>query len=103
MIAGPVRQAPRIVAFFDELKGLGFVEGHNLQIVAGGFGLREDQFSEVAATVVKSAPEFAVSQGMTTPPTLTPGVVLRYCAPQGLQTMCEQAGQRHAVSAALTT
>jgi ABC-type uncharacterized transport system, periplasmic component len=34
VIAGPARQAPRIVAFFDELKGLGFVEGHNLQIVA---------------------------------------------------------------------
>jgi putative ABC transport system substrate-binding protein len=57
VIAGPVRQAPRIVAFFDELKGLGFVEGHNLQIVAGGFGLREDQFTEIAATVAKSAPE----------------------------------------------
>jgi putative tryptophan/tyrosine transport system substrate-binding protein len=56
MIVGPARQAPRIVAFFDELKGLGFVEGHNLQIVAGGFGLREDQYTEVAATVA-SAPD----------------------------------------------
>jgi putative ABC transport system substrate-binding protein len=35
---------------------LGFVEGHNLQIVAGGFGLREDQYTEVAATVA-SAPD----------------------------------------------
>ena len=57
VIAGPARQAPRIVAFFDELKGLGFVEGHNLQIVAGGFGLRQDQYTEVAATVAKSAPD----------------------------------------------
>ena len=57
VIAGPARQAPRIVAFFDELRGLGFVEGHNLQIVAGGFGLREDQSTEVAATVAKSAPD----------------------------------------------
>ena len=57
VIAGPGRQVPRIVAFFDELKGLGFVEGHNLQIVAGGFGLREDQFTEVAATVAKSSPD----------------------------------------------
>jgi putative tryptophan/tyrosine transport system substrate-binding protein len=57
VIAGPARQAPRIVAFFDELKGLGFVEGQNLQIVAGGFGLRGDQFAEVAATVAKSAPD----------------------------------------------
>jgi ABC-type uncharacterized transport system substrate-binding protein len=36
---------------------LGFVEGHNLQIVAGGFGLREDQFTEAAATVAKAAPD----------------------------------------------
>ena len=57
VIVGAARQAPRIVAVFDELKGLGFVEGHNLQIVAGGFGLREDQYTEVAATVAKSAPD----------------------------------------------
>jgi putative ABC transport system substrate-binding protein len=57
VIGAPARQAPRIVAFFDELKGLGFDEGHNLQIVAGGFGLREDQFREVAATVARSAPD----------------------------------------------
>ena len=57
VIVGPAREAPRIVAFFDELKGLGFVEGHNLQIVAGGFGLREDQYTEVAATVARSAPD----------------------------------------------
>jgi putative ABC transport system substrate-binding protein len=57
VISGAARQAPRIVAFFDELKGLGFVEGHNLQIVAGGFDLREDQLTAVAATVAKSAPD----------------------------------------------
>jgi putative tryptophan/tyrosine transport system substrate-binding protein len=57
VIAGPGRQVPRIVAFFDELKELGFVEGRNLQIVAGGFGLRVDQFAEAAATVVKSSPD----------------------------------------------
>ena len=57
MIGAPARQAPRIVAFFDELKGLGFVEGYNLQIVAGGFGLLQDQYTEVAATVAKSAPD----------------------------------------------
>jgi putative tryptophan/tyrosine transport system substrate-binding protein len=27
MVTGAGRQAPRIVAFFDELKGFGFVEG----------------------------------------------------------------------------
>jgi putative ABC transport system substrate-binding protein len=59
-MVGAARQAPRIVAFFDELRGLGFVEGHNLQIVAGGFGLREDQYTEVAATVARSAPDVIV-------------------------------------------
>jgi putative ABC transport system substrate-binding protein len=57
MITGAARQAPRIVAFFDELKGLGFVEEQNLKIVAGGFNLRDDQLAEVAATLSKSAPD----------------------------------------------
>ena len=52
-----------MVAFFDELKLFGFVEGQNLKIVAGGFELRDDQFAEVAATFAKSAPDviFCVS------------------------------------------
>ena len=51
VINGAPRASPRVVAFFDELKVLGFVEGHNLKIVAGGFDLREDQFANVAATL----------------------------------------------------
>ena len=63
MITGAARQAPRVVAFFDELKLSGFVEGQNLKIVAGGFELRGDQFAEVATTFAKSAPDviFCVS------------------------------------------
>jgi putative tryptophan/tyrosine transport system substrate-binding protein len=63
MITGAAREAPRVVAFFDELKLSGFVEGQNLKIVAGGFDLRDDQLSEVAATFAKSAPDviFCVS------------------------------------------
>jgi putative ABC transport system substrate-binding protein len=57
VITGAARQAPRNVAFFDELKALGFVEGQNLKIVADGFGLRDEQFAEVAATLAKSAPD----------------------------------------------
>ena len=52
-------QAPAMVAFFDELKVLGFVDGQNLKIVAGGFGLREDEFADVAATLTKAAPDVA--------------------------------------------
>jgi putative tryptophan/tyrosine transport system substrate-binding protein len=41
IITGAARSAPRMAAFFDELKTLGFVEGQNLKIVAGGFDLRD--------------------------------------------------------------
>jgi putative ABC transport system substrate-binding protein len=57
MVTGAGRQTPRIVAFFDELKGLGFVEAQNLKIVAGGFYVRDDQFAEVAATLAKFTPD----------------------------------------------
>ena len=56
ILTGAARQAPRMVAFFDQLKVLGFVEGQNLKIVAGGFDLREAQFADVAATLAKSRP-----------------------------------------------
>ena len=39
-----------IAAFFDELKLFGFVEGKNLDVVPGGFNLREDQYAEYART-----------------------------------------------------
>ena len=45
------------MALFDELKGLGFVEGQNLKIVVNGFGLRDEQFAEAPATLAKSAPD----------------------------------------------
>jgi putative tryptophan/tyrosine transport system substrate-binding protein len=57
ILTGAARQASRMVAFFDELKVFGFVEGQNLNIVAGGFDLREDQYAEVASTLAKSAPD----------------------------------------------
>ena len=63
VMTGAARAAPRIAAFFDELKVLGFVEGQNLKIVVSGFDLRDDQFAEVAATLAKAAPDavFCVS------------------------------------------
>ena len=63
ILTGAARRAPRILGFFDELKVFGFVDGQNLKIVAGGFDLRDDQFAEAAATLVKSAPDvlFCVS------------------------------------------
>ncbi len=57
VITGAPRQAPRNAALFDELKGAGFIEGQNLKVVTDGFGLRDEQFAEVAATLAKSAPD----------------------------------------------
>ncbi len=67
ILTGAARSAPRSVAFFDELKMLGFVEGQNLKIVVSGFDLREDQYSEVAATLTKAAPDavFCVTDAAT--------------------------------------
>jgi putative ABC transport system substrate-binding protein len=60
---GSARQAPRNAAFFDELRGLGFVEGQNLKIIVDGFGLRDEQFAEAAATLAKSAPDVIFCTG----------------------------------------
>jgi putative tryptophan/tyrosine transport system substrate-binding protein len=57
-------EAPHIVAFFDELRLSGFIVGQNLNVVAGGFGLRDEQLPETAATIVKSAPDAIVSAGV---------------------------------------
>ena len=57
------RETPSIAAFFDELRGSGFVEGQNLKIVAGGFGLRNDQLPEAVAAIAKSSPDLVFSSG----------------------------------------
>ena len=54
---GGSREVPRIAAFFDELKLLGFVEGQNLSLVPGGFNLRDDQNAEYARTLAQSNPD----------------------------------------------
>jgi hypothetical protein len=48
VIFGGSRETPRVVAFFDELKLLGFVEGKNLNVFPGGFDLGPDHFAEYA-------------------------------------------------------
>ena len=63
IITGGAHEAPRIAAFFDELRVFGFVEGQNLTVIAGGFDLRGPQFVEYARTLVKSAPDVIVSAG----------------------------------------
>jgi putative ABC transport system substrate-binding protein len=53
----PSRDTPAVVAFFDELRLSGFVEGQNLIVIPGGFGIRNDKIAEHAAALVKAAPD----------------------------------------------
>src|SRR5215468_8997903 len=53
VVASP-REALHHVAFFAELRRLGFIEGQNLAVDVRGYGLRVDQMDEHAAEVVKS-------------------------------------------------
>jgi ABC-type uncharacterized transport system substrate-binding protein len=57
------REAPHQVAFFDEVRRLGFVEGQNLIVDWGGFGLRVDAFDEHARALVKARVDVIVVGG----------------------------------------
>src|SRR5215831_1041836 len=62
---GQSRDSAMVAAFFDELRLLGFIEGQNLTIVAGDFGLRDEQRSALAAEIVKLAPDVIWNIGST--------------------------------------
>ena len=55
------RNTPGIVAFFDELRANGFVEGQNLSVVPGGFDVPIERFAEMAEAMVKAAPDAIVA------------------------------------------
>jgi putative tryptophan/tyrosine transport system substrate-binding protein len=57
------REAPWVVAFFDELRLSGFIEGQNLIVVPGSFDIRDDQIAESVTAIVKAAPDAIVSGG----------------------------------------
>jgi putative ABC transport system substrate-binding protein len=64
---GVMTRSPRMglnyVAFFDELRQLGFVEGQNLAVDARGFAARSEQFPELAAALVNSGIDALVCGG----------------------------------------
>jgi len=64
---GFVSAAPReeawYTALFEELRGLGFIEGQNLTVIPGGFGVRNELLSEVAAALVKATPDAIIAAG----------------------------------------
>jgi ABC-type uncharacterized transport system substrate-binding protein len=55
------RDAAVTIAFFDELRTHGFVEGQNLGVVPGGFNAPIARIPEVAEAVVKAAPDAIVA------------------------------------------
>ena len=54
VLSGSPHDAPHYVAFFAELRRLGFIEGQNLTIDPRDFGLRPEQFAPHAADLVKA-------------------------------------------------
>jgi ABC-type uncharacterized transport system substrate-binding protein len=57
------RDEPPTLAFFDELRVQGFVEGKNLEIIPDGFRIRNEQAATVVAAIIKAAPDAIVSAG----------------------------------------
>jgi ABC-type uncharacterized transport system substrate-binding protein len=57
------RDTPQWLAFFDELRLSGFIEGQNLALVPGGFDVPIEQFASRAAAIVKAAPDAIISHG----------------------------------------
>jgi putative ABC transport system substrate-binding protein len=57
------RDAPFFDAFFDELRRNGFVEGQNLVNDAHGYGMRDEQFAEHAAELVKAQVDIITAAG----------------------------------------
>jgi putative tryptophan/tyrosine transport system substrate-binding protein len=57
------RYAPALIAFLDELRAHGFVEGQNLEILPGGFEVRNEQIADLVPVLVKAAPDTIISGG----------------------------------------
>src|SRR4029077_15052344 len=57
------RDAPINVAFFDELRRRGFIEGQNLTVEYRAYGLHPDLLSEYAAELVKAGVDVITTAG----------------------------------------
>jgi putative ABC transport system substrate-binding protein len=64
---GVMTRSPRMgvnyVAFFDEMRRLGFVEGQNLIVDSRGFAARSEQFPDLALALVQSSIDALVCGG----------------------------------------
>ena len=55
------RDRPPVVALFDELRLNGFIENQNIEVLPGGFDVRDEQLVELAAALVKAGPDAIVA------------------------------------------
>ena len=55
------RETPAVVAFFDEMRLHGFIEGRNLDVIPGGFNVPRDRIDAMVALMVKAAPDAIIS------------------------------------------
>ena len=62
-VATTTREEAWFTAFFEELRGLGFIEGQNLTVIPNGFAVPNDLLSELAAAQVKAAPDVIIAAG----------------------------------------
>jgi putative ABC transport system substrate-binding protein len=51
------RETPAVAALFDELRLNGFIEGQNLIVIPGGFGIPNDRIASVVASLVAAFPD----------------------------------------------
>ena len=57
------RSTPPQVAFYDELRRHGFIEGQNIVVDAHGYGMHPEQFAEHAAELVKAQVDVIIASG----------------------------------------
>jgi putative ABC transport system substrate-binding protein len=55
------RDRPPVIALFDELRLNGFIENQNVEVFPGGFEVRDEKLAEVAAALLKTAPDAIVA------------------------------------------
>jgi hypothetical protein len=55
------RDSSAVIAFFDEMRLFGFIEGQNLIVLPNGFGVRNDELVERAEALIKAAPDAIIS------------------------------------------
>jgi ABC-type uncharacterized transport system substrate-binding protein len=63
ILSGRGRGEPNFVAFFDELRQFGIVEGEHLTVDPRGFEIREDQFPALAIELVAAGVNAVVAAG----------------------------------------